>query len=145
MKDLTYKNRREFLEEYPMPSEVPTLCLHSNFPPDSRARFIKYVLKENLLSGQVVVPLHMQLGKQLALMSHYILSRYPGVESDGLVTRNDAEVPGSVVVKFREDLSHALVIPEFIPPVQKSDELAPSSVNASLVCQACVMLLLTTR
>jgi hypothetical protein len=128
-----------------MPSDVPTLCFHSNFPPDSITRFKRYVLKQNLLSGRVVVPLEMQLGKQLALMSRYILGRYPGVESDGLVTRKDAEVPGTIVVKFREELAHTLVIPEVFPAVHKSDEIVPPPLNASLVCQACIMVLLTTR
>ncbi|KAG0602627.1 hypothetical protein M758_10G028400 [Ceratodon purpureus] len=151
VKDLTYKNRRAFLEEYPLPSDVPTLCFHSNFPPDSITRFKKYMLKENLvahsnfLSGRVELPLEMMLGKQLALMSRYILSRYPGVESDGMVTRKDAEVPGSVVVKFREELAHTLVIPEVFPAVQKPDEPTPPFLNSSLVCQACIMVLLTTR
>lgn len=145
IRDLTYKNRRAFLEEYPLPSDVPTLCFHSNFPPDSIQRFKKYMLKENFLRGRLAVPLEMQLGKQLALMSKYILSRYPGVESDGLVTRKDAEVPGSVVVRFKEDLAHTLVIPEVFPAVQKSEENSPLPLNASYVCQACVMLLLTTR
>ena len=127
-----------------MPKDVPTLCFHSNFPPDSKTRFKKYVMKENFLTRLVEIPFEIQLGKQLAIMSNYILSKYPGEESDGLVTRKDAEVPGSVVVKFREDLAHTLVIPESFPPDHNSDD-GPEPLNASLACQACVILLLTTR
>lgn len=145
VRDLTYKNRRDFLKEYPMPRDVPILCLHSNFPPDSKARFKKYMLKENFLNGRLEVPLEMQLGKQMAYMSKYILSRYPGAESDGLVTRKDAVVPGSVVVEFKEDLGHTLVIPEVIHDSQNSEEVPPPPLNASLVCHACVMVLLSTR
>lgn len=140
---MTYKNRHAFMEEYPMPSDVPTLCFHSNFPPDSQTRFKKYVMKENFLSGRLEVPLEIQLGKQLAMMAKYILSNYPGEESDGLVTRRDAEVPGSVVVKFRGDLAHTLVIPEAFPPDHSTD--GPEPLNASFVCQACIILLLSTR
>lgn len=154
VKDLTYKNRRAFLDLYPLPPDVPTLCFHSNFPPDSIQRFKKYMMKESFLSGRLAVPLEMQLGKQLALMSKYILSRYPGVESDGLVTRMDAEVPGSVVVRFKEDLAHTLVIPEVFPDATSKshhkgaggdEEPQPVPLNAMFVCQACVMLLLSTR
>ena len=143
-KDLTYKNRHAFLEEYPLPRDVPTLCFHSNFPPDSKTRFKKYVMKENFLNGMLEVPLEMQLGRQLSVTSKYVLSKYPGEESDGLITRKDAEVPGSVVVKYREDLAHTLVIPEKAPPDQSTD-VGPDHLDARHVCQACVLLLLATR
>jgi hypothetical protein len=93
--------------------------------------------------GRLEVPLEIQLGRQLALMSKHIWTKYPGVESDGLVTRKDAEVPGSVVVKYRGDLAHTLVIPEASPPNHSID--GPEPLDARHVCQACVILLLTTR
>lgn len=137
-----------------MPRDVATVCFHSNFPPDSETRFKKYVMKENLIGSLAVsmtVPLQIQLGRQLALMSKYILSRYAGEESDGLVTRKDAEIPGSVVVKFREELAHTLVIPEAISlPKTNSNSNSTSKhvqipLNAAQICQACVTLLLTKR
>jgi hypothetical protein len=143
VKDLTYKKRREFMEEYPLPRDVPTLCFHSNFPYDSQTRFKKYLMKESFWKGRLEVPLEIQLGRQLALMSKHIWTKYPGVESDGLVTRKDAEVPGSVVVKYRGDLAHTLVIPEASPPNHSID--GPEPLDARHVCQACVILLLTTR
>lgn len=144
--------RREFLAEYPMPRDVATVCFHSNFPPDSETRFKKYVMKENLIGSLAVsmtLPLQIQLGRQLALMSKYILSRYAGEESDGLVTRKDAEIPGSVVVKFREELAHTLVIPEATSHPKANSKSTSKHVqiplNATQICQACVTLLLTKR
>ena len=58
-----------------------------------------------------------------------------GEESDGLVTRRDAEVPGSVVVRPVRRLDHGWLV--FSPASKKGTEI-----DAPQMCEAMVTLLL---
>jgi hypothetical protein len=58
-----------------------------------------------------------------------------GEMSDGLVTRKDAEVPGSIVVKPDRKLDHAWMV--YSPSRKEPDEL-----DAAQICEALLTLLL---
>jgi len=82
VRDLTHESRRNFLEEHPLPASVPCVSFHS------------------ATDGG---------GSVCGATAAYINGRY-GEESDGLVTRRDAEVPGSWVVRYREEMDHTVPV-----------------------------------
>ncbi len=79
MIDLTYRQRRAFIAAHPFPSDVPTV---------------------SLASSRVV-----QLSSVMWKTAYYARYRY-GKRSDGLVLPEDAEIPGSRVVRL-DDMDHA--------------------------------------
>ena len=80
MRDLTYKSRMKFLAERPLDARAfPTVSFHTETT--SRASL-------------------------MYLPAAYTRGRY-GAASDGLVARCDAEVPGSVCVRWKEEQDHS--------------------------------------
>lgn len=79
VEDLSHDVRQKFLELHPLPDDVPCVCFHSG------------TRSPNSL---------------VSLTAQYIRSRY-GEESDGLVARRDAEVPGCTAVRLREEMDHS--------------------------------------
>ena len=55
------------------------------------------------------LPLVMPVSAAMAIVALHLRLRY-GAQSDGLVTRRDAEVPGSVVVRPERRLDHAWLV-----------------------------------
>ncbi|KAL0379728.1 UNVERIFIED_CONTAM: hypothetical protein Sangu_0037100 [Sesamum angustifolium] len=82
-----------------------------------------------LSAGQpTTLPVVIPLGAAMAACAQLLQIRY-GEKSDGLVTRRDAEVPGSVVVRPTRKLDHAWM-------VYSSLDDDPLEANASQVCEA---------
>ena len=79
VEDLSHEVRQTFLAEHPLPDDVVCVCFHSG------------TRSPNSL---------------VSLTAQYIRSRY-GEESDGLVARRDAEVPGCTAVRLREEMDHS--------------------------------------
>ncbi|CAN1248719.1 hypothetical protein LINPERPRIM_LOCUS6853 [Linum perenne] len=69
----------------------------------------------------------------MAACAQLLQVRY-GEKSDGLVTRRDAEVPGSIVVRPARKLDHAWMVYSSL-----NDD--PSEADASQVCEALLELL----
>jgi hypothetical protein len=87
-------------------------------------------------SSQGTPKLHVAipLSAAMAICALHLELRY-GEKSDGLVTRKDAEVPGSIVVKPDRKLDHAWMV---YSPLRKE----PNEPNAAQMCEALLKLLL---
>ncbi|CAA7405698.1 unnamed protein product [Spirodela intermedia] len=141
LEDLTYERRRELLGRHPLPQELPIVSFHTeaSIAPGVLASFSHVAHAElpaisPLAAGQpsklpVVVP----LAAALAACAQLLQVRY-GEKSDGLVTRRDAEVPGSVVVRPERKLDHGWMVYSSL-----SDDDGEG--DASQVCEALLTLL----
>ncbi|KAL4600134.1 hypothetical protein ACB092_11G176100 [Castanea dentata] len=141
LEDLTYEKRREFLMKHQLPRELPVVSFHTEAGISSTAlATLSHVAHAELpavspltASDQptklaVVIP----LGAVMAACAQLLQIRY-GEKSDGLVTRRDAEVPGSVVVRPKRKLDHAWMVYSSL-----NDD--PSEADASQVCEALMTL-----
>jgi len=80
------------------------------------------------------IPVVVPLSAAMAACSQLLVARY-GEKSDGLVTRKDAEVPGSVVVRPERKLDHAWMVYSSL-----REELGDQA-DTSQVCEALLTLL----
>lgn len=96
---LTYPERKRVLAERPFPvADVPCVCFHT-----------KASRTSSLLSAAAI----------------YIAQRYGGAESDGAVTRVDAEIPGSTAIRPAEECDHMqAVFATQWPPVTDSQPMS---------------------
>ncbi|KAL6005068.1 hypothetical protein ACLOJK_005629 [Asimina triloba] len=137
LEDLTYERRRDFLRKYQLPRELPVVSFHTeaSIGPGVLATMSHVAHAElPLAPGQPAkLPVIIPLPAALAACAQLLLVRY-GEKSDGLVTRRDAEVPGSVVVRPDRKMDHALM-------VYSSLNDAPGEGDASQVCEALLTLL----
>lgn len=141
LEDLTYERRKDFLRKNPLPQELPLVSFHTEagIKPGILATFSPVAHAElpiimPLADGQPTkLPVVMPLGAAMAACAQLLQVRY-GEKSDGLVTRRDAEVPGSVVVRPDEKLDHAWM-------VYSSSKNEPVETDASKVCEALLTLL----
>ncbi|XP_074558438.1 uncharacterized protein LOC141814383 [Curcuma longa] len=141
LEDLTYERRKEFLRKTPLPQELPLVSFHTEagIKPGVLATLSPVAHAElpiimPLADGQPTkLPVVMPLGAAMAACAQLLQVRY-GEKSDGLVTRRDAEVPGSVVVRPDEKLDHAWM-------VYSSSKNEPVETDASKVCEALLTLL----
>jgi pimeloyl-ACP methyl ester carboxylesterase len=78
--DVTYEARMRFLEHHPLPSRFPV---------------VSFSTVTNAPSSLV------------SLSASYLRNRYDGLASDGVVAREDAEVPGCVAVRWDAEQDHA--------------------------------------
>ncbi|CAI5465504.1 unnamed protein product [Closterium sp. Yama58-4] len=112
--DLTHAKRRDFLAKHPFPvGEIPSLSFHTEA---SKAAAVVASLSTVahtevpwLAQQNAKLAVGFPLSAGLAIMAVHLEYRY-GAPSDGLVTRADAEVPGSVVVRSRRKLDHAFMV-----------------------------------
>ncbi|GJP54643.1 hypothetical protein CLOM_g13705 [Closterium sp. NIES-68] len=112
--DLTHAKRKAFLAAHPFPvGEIPTLSFHTEA---SKAAAVVASLSTVahtevpwLAQQNARLAVGFPLSAGLAIMALHLEYRY-GAPSDGLVTRADAEVPGSVVVRSRRKLDHAFMV-----------------------------------
>ena len=134
LEDLTYEKRRQFLAKYTYPPDLPTICFHTEA---SRApgwvATMSHIAHADVISS-VTLPVAFPLAAAMAICALHLEIRY-GEKSDGLVTRKDAEVPGSIVVRPEKKLDHGWMV---YSPVSK-DPLEP---DAAQMCEALVTLLL---
>ncbi|XP_030535371.1 uncharacterized protein LOC115744376 isoform X1 [Rhodamnia argentea] len=138
LEDLTYERRKEFLTKHELPRELPVVSFHTEagITPAVIASLshVAHAELPSFSAGQPAkLPVVMPLGAAMAACARLLEVRY-GEKSDGLVTRRDAEVPGSVVVRPTRKLDHAWMVYSTL-----SDN--PSEADASKVCEALLTLL----
>ncbi|KAJ6796205.1 uncharacterized protein M6B38_253990 [Iris pallida] len=138
LEDLTYERRKEFLREHPLPQEVPVVSFHTEagLAPSVLASLshVAHAELPPIADGQrTKVPVVMPAGAAMAACAQMLQVRY-GEKSDGLVTRRDAEVPGSVVVRPDRKLDHAWMVYSSVNDGQGEGD-------ASQVCEALLTLL----
>ncbi|KAK4414625.1 E3 ubiquitin-protein ligase BRE1-like 1 [Sesamum alatum] len=115
LEDLTYEKRKDFLRKYQLPEELPVVSFHTEagISPAVLATLSRVAhaeLPTPLSAGQpTTLPVVIPLGAAMAACAQLLQIRY-GEKSDGLVTRRDAEVPGSVVVRPTRKLDHAWMV-----------------------------------
>lgn len=133
--DLTYEKRKEFLTKHKLPRELPVVSFHTEagITPAVVASLSHVAHAELPLGQPTKLPVVMPLSAAMAACAQLIQARY-GEKSDGLVTRCDAEVPGSVVVRPTRKLDHAWMVYSSL----KDD---PSEADAAQVCEALLTLL----
>ncbi|KAK8693403.1 hypothetical protein V6N13_070987 [Hibiscus sabdariffa] len=141
LEDLTYKKRKEFLKKHRLPMELPVVSFHTeaSISPAvlatlSHVAHAELPMVAPLSTGQPTrLPVVMPLGAAMAACAQLLQVRYKE-QSDGLVARCDAEVPGSVVVCPTRKLDHAWMVYSSL----KDD---PSEADAAQVCEALLTLL----
>lgn len=141
LEDLTYEKRKDFLRNHPLPRELPVVSFHTeaSIGPSvlatlSHVAHADLPISAPLAEGQPAkLPVVVPLAAALAACAQLLQVRY-GEKSDGLVTRRDAEVPGSVVVRPNRKLDHAWM-------VYSSLNEGPGEADASQVCEALLTLL----
>ncbi|KAJ0970583.1 hypothetical protein J5N97_018542 [Dioscorea zingiberensis] len=117
IEDLTYEKRREFLRSYPLPREIPVVSFHTETKINMSilTKFYEVAKVEFSVTAPVGVrsfskiSVPWPLSSGLAMMAALLDLRY-SEKSDGLVTRKDAEAPGSVVVRSRRNLDHGWIV-----------------------------------
>ncbi|KAJ7548054.1 hypothetical protein O6H91_08G115500 [Diphasiastrum complanatum] len=143
--DLTYKKRREFLAKYPLPEAFPIVTFHTEvginpgvfstlhqvahaeLPWLSIIPASNHELDNDCVAG-TKLPVVAPLAATAVVLAIHLALRY-GEKSDGLVTRKDAEVPGTVAVRLHRKLDHLWM-------VYSHDPAAPQ------MCEALITLLL---
>ncbi|KAM3293039.1 hypothetical protein ACQJBY_036559 [Aegilops geniculata] len=139
LEDLTYERRKEFLAQHPLPPEVPIVSFHTeaSITPSvlTALSHVAHVELPVAADGNPArIPVVMPLSAALAACSQLLVARY-GEKSDGLVTRKDAEVPGSVAVRPERKLDHAWMV------YSSMNEEPGDQANTSQVCEALLTLL----
>ncbi|RZR82951.1 hypothetical protein BHM03_00009519 [Ensete ventricosum] len=152
LEDLTYEKRREFISKHRLPVEqVPLVSFHTEarvapgvvatMSQIAHAELPWLPLPRFLYGGDEFasgksgceVPVVIPVAAAMAVCALHLKLRY-GEASDGLVTRRDAEVPGSVVVRLERKLDHAWMVYSS----QKKDQL---EADASDMCEALLTML----
>lgn len=139
LEDLTYERRKEFLRKHPLPEELPVVCFHTEAGiTPSVLSTLSQVAHADLPpivanTKPSKLPVVMPLAAAMAACAQLLQVRY-GEKSDGLVTRRDAEVPGSVVVRPERKLDHAWMVYSSI----NEDSV---EANAAEMCEALLTLL----
>lgn len=149
LEDLTYEKRREFISKHMLPTDVPLVSFHTevSIAPGvmatmshiAHAELPWFSLpstntnSEEAASQRTKVPVAVPVAAAMAMCAMHLQLRY-GEKSDGLVTRKDAEVPGSVVVRPDRKLDHAWM-------VYSSSKKDTTESNASQMCEALLALL----
>ncbi|KAH9562706.1 hypothetical protein CY35_05G086000 [Sphagnum magellanicum] len=153
LEDLTYDKRRKFLAKYTFPHDLPTLSFHTEasrspgwistmshiahaelpWLPGSNAD-----LGRSSDVGGARVPVAIPLAAAMAVCALHLELRY-GEKSDGLVTRKDAEIPGSIVVRPEKKLDHGWMVFSQQSVVNRKD---PFELDAPKMCEALLTLLL---
>lgn len=153
LEDLTYEKRREFISKHRLPVEqVPLVSFHTEarvapgviatmshiahaelpWLPLPRFLYVGDEFASGIISGRKV-PVVIPVAAAMAVGALHLKLRY-GEASDGLVTRRDAEVPGSVVVRLERKLDHAWMV----YPSHQKDQL---EADASDMCEALLTML----
>jgi hypothetical protein len=138
LEDLTYERRKEFLSQHPLPPEVPVVSFHTeaSITPSvlTALSHVAHVELPATAGNPARIPVVMPLSAALAACSQVLVARY-GEKSDGLVTRKDAEVPGSLAVRPERKLDHAWMV------YSSMNEEPGDQADTSQVCEALLTLL----
>ncbi|XP_048228152.1 uncharacterized protein LOC8268313 isoform X2 [Ricinus communis] len=150
LEDLTYDKRREFIMKHKLPDQIPLISFHSeaSIAPGVLATMTQIAHAElpwlplpklgveepdGVLQAGCQVPVIIPLSAAMAVAALHLQLRY-GEKSDGLVTRRDAEVPGSVVVRPDRKLDHAWM-------VYSSGKKNPNEPDCNQMCEALLTML----
>ncbi len=153
LEDLTYDKRRKFLAKYTFPHDLPTLSFHTE-----ASRSLGWISTMSHIAhaelpwlpgsnadlgrssdvGGARVPVAIPLAAAMAVCALHLELRY-GEKSDGLVTRKDAEIPGSIVVRPEKKLDHGWMVFSQQSVVNRKD---PFELDAPKMCEALLTLLL---
>lgn len=129
LEDLTYDKRRDFISKHKLPvDELPIISFHTEastaptmlvtlsrvaqaelLPWLPLPRFLSSSEYAESLLASLKLPVVVPASAAMAVSALHLRLRY-GERSDGLVTRRDAEVPGSVVVRPERRLDHAWMV-----------------------------------
>ncbi|KAM0887337.1 hypothetical protein ACQ4PT_029105 [Festuca glaucescens] len=128
LEDLTYARRKDFISRHKFPvDELPIISFHTeaSTAPTVLATLSRIAQAELLpllaplprflseyvesVFASMKLPLVMPVSAAMAVVALHLRLRY-GERSDGLVTRRDAEVPGSVVVRPERRLDHSWLV-----------------------------------
>ncbi|XP_042496900.1 uncharacterized protein LOC122075795 isoform X2 [Macadamia integrifolia] len=149
LEDITYEKRKDFIMKYKLPENVPLVSFHSEASVAPGVIAMMYQIghaelprfpftsfgggESNFVQVSRKVPVVIPLAAAMAVCALHLRLRY-GERSDGLVTRCDAEVPGSVVVRPDRKLNHAWM-------VYSSQKKDPCEPDAREICEALLTLL----
>ncbi|KAJ3670760.1 hypothetical protein LUZ60_008186 [Juncus effusus] len=152
LEDLTYEKRKDFISKHKLPSELPiisfhteassapsvlatmSLIAHTELPWIPLPQFVTESDEFYSFLASNMVPVVIPMSAAMAISALHLRLRY-GERSDGLVTRRDAEVPGSVVVRLERKLDHAWM-------VYSSMKRNPMEADATEMCEALLTMLL---
>ncbi|XP_002984672.2 uncharacterized protein LOC9644802 [Selaginella moellendorffii] len=122
LEDLTHDKRRKFLAKYPLPPDLPVVSFHTEAGKSPGVlSTLSHIAHAELpwlpLAGAASeapattakLPVVLPLAAAMAACALHLELRY-SEKSDGLVSRKDAEVPGSVVVRPNRKLDHAWMV-----------------------------------
>eukprot|EP00466_Bigelowiella_natans_P020017 jgi/Bigna1/69187/fgenesh1_pg.8_\ len=101
VEDLAYSSRKEFIKKHPFPQDVPVVSFHS------------------MTSG---------ISSTMMPLSAYHSRRY-STSTDGLVVPDDAEIPGSLVIRYKEDLAHTNPVWKSVPSIIPREMSSSSSMG----------------
>ena len=144
---MTYIKRQHFLAKHSLPHDFPVISFHTevSIGPSvmsmmshiAHAELPWQVLNRGASSDDAVIPTKLPvvvpLPAVMALCAKHIELRY-NHKSDGLVVREDAEAPGSVVVRPKRNLDHGWMV--YSPSRKETNEP-----NAPQMCEALLVLL----
>lgn len=152
LEDITYEKRKDFISKHQLPSEeIPMISFHTEariapgvlatmshiahaeIPWLPLPRFVLSTDSISSLEGGRKVPVVIPLATAMAVCALHLKLRY-GEASDGLVTRRDAEVPGSTVVRLSRKLDHSWMVYAAV----KKDKF---EADASEMCEALLTML----
>ncbi|KAL4194148.1 hypothetical protein AMTRI_Chr05g57820 [Amborella trichopoda] len=166
LEDLTYDKRKDFILKHTLPTDVPLVSFHTevSIAPSVLAT-MSHIAHAELPSLPLPLPglglgfnkreefdgsyeepkpmkkrlpVVIPLAAAMAASSLHLHLRY-GEASDGLVTRRDAEVPGSVVVRPERKLDHAWMV--YSSWRRKKDEGLEVEGGSEEMCEALLSLL----
>lgn len=135
LEDITYDKRKDFLRKHPLPLDLPIISFHTeaSIGPSvlGSLSHIAHAELPTVIDGQSAkLPVVVPLAAALAACAQLLQVRY-NEKSDGLVTRRDAEVPGSVVVRPTTKMDHAWMV--YSPLNNNSSETESSQVFEALL------------
>ncbi|PUZ64836.1 hypothetical protein GQ55_3G174700 [Panicum hallii var. hallii] len=154
LEDLTYAKRKDFISKHKLPvDELPIISFHTeaSTAPTVLATLTRIAQAELLpwlplprfflsasefvesMLASLKVPVVAPVSAAMAVTALHLRLRY-GERSDGLVTRRDAEVPGSVVVRPERRLDHAWM-------VYSTLKKGSAEADASEMCEALLAML----
>lgn len=150
LEDLTYKKRQNFLAKHSLPSDFPVVSFHtevsiapkvfSTMSHIAHAELPWHLFStetaSNVLRSPMKLPVVVPLPAVMAMCAKHIELMY-NHKSDGLVVREDAEAPGSVVVRPDRKLDHAWMV--YSSARKDCDEPDPPQ-----MCEALLILLMET-
>ncbi|KAJ1264029.1 hypothetical protein BS78_09G231700 [Paspalum vaginatum] len=154
LEDLTYAKRKDFISKHKLPiDELAIISFHTeaSTAPTVLATLTRVTQAELLpwlplprfflsasefiesMLASLKVPVVAPVSAAMAFTALHLRLRY-GERSDGLVTRRDAEVPGSVVVRPERRLDHAWM-------VYSTLKKGSAEADASEMCEALLAML----